>query len=63
MAGRVGQLALAAARNGDATTADGALQMADTLEPGRAGQWRRVLASGWPLPIGELGFEPGLSIA
>lgn len=51
-------LALAAARNGDAATADGALRMADILEPAGAGQWRQVMASGRPLPIGTLGFEP-----
>jgi uncharacterized protein HemY len=49
-------LALAAARTGDTATAEGALQMADTLEPERAGQWRRVVASGRPLPIGALRF-------
>ena len=55
-------LALAANRNGDTATAGGALQMADTLEPDRAGQWRRVVASGRPLAIGVLGSEVGRQV-
>jgi tetratricopeptide (TPR) repeat protein len=50
-------LALAAARNGDTATAEGALQMADTLQPERAARWRQVVASGHPLPIGALRLE------
>lgn len=47
-------LALAAARNGDRRMADGALEMADTLQPERAVHWRQVMTSGHPLPIGPL---------
>jgi predicted Zn-dependent protease len=54
-------LALAAARSGDTATAEGALQVADTLDPERAGVWRRVMASGRPLPIGTLRFATGVS--
>ncbi|MGH9039142.1 MAG: hypothetical protein ACRDZ3_02820 [Acidimicrobiia bacterium] len=47
-------LALAAARNGDPATANGALEVAETLEPRRAGEWRRMMASGRPLPLCSL---------
>ncbi|MGH9002092.1 MAG: hypothetical protein ACRDYV_03080 [Acidimicrobiia bacterium] len=52
-------LALAAARNGDPATAEGALLMADTLDPAQALRWRQVLASGRPLVVGDPGIERG----
>jgi hypothetical protein len=50
-------LALAADRNGDAATAEGALAMADVLEPEGQGHWRRVVATGRPLAVGALAVQ------
>ena len=45
-------LALAATRNGDVATAEGALAMAAVLEPHRTRWWRRAVTSGRPLVVG-----------